>query len=107
MNKNPPLPVFVTTAKEGGWNVRVRVQPGAKKAGIAGLTDGRLRIHLAAPAVENKANKALLAFVAKTLGLKASKVLLLSGKNGREKRLRITADNEPDWKSLLPVQAPE
>ena len=107
MNKNPPLPLFVTTAKEGGWNVFVRVQPGAKKSETFGLLDGRLRIQLAAPAVDNKANKALLAFVAKTLGLKVSKVLLLSGKNGREKRLRITADNEPDWKRLLPLRTLE
>ena len=102
MSEDASPPVFVTAAKEGGWNMLVRVQPGAKKSEFAGLMDGRLRIRLAAPAVENKANKALLAFVAKALGLKVSKVILLSGETGREKRLLIAADSEPDWKRLLP-----
>lgn len=85
----------------------VRACPGAKKTEFAGLADGRLRVRLAAPAVENKANKALLAFVAKALGLKVSKVILLSGETGREKRLRIATDSEPDWARLLPPPASE
>ena len=85
----------------------VRAQPGAKKSEFAGIMDGRLRVRLAAPAVENKANRALLAFVAKALGLKGSQVTLLSGETGREKRLRIAADAEPDWSRLAPFPAPE
>ena len=86
MNDAAALPLFVTAAKEGGWHLHVRVQPGAKKSEFAGLMDGRLRIRLAAPAVENKANKELLAFVARSLGLRISKVSLLSGETGRQKR---------------------
>lgn len=94
-------PVFITAAKEGGWHMHVRVQPGAKKSECVGLMDGRLRIRLAAPAVENKANKELLAFVARTLDLRLSKVALVSGETGRQKRLHITAEQEPDWNRLL------
>lgn len=82
---------------EGGWYVLVRVQPGAKKNEFSGLMDGRLRVRLAAPAVENKANKALVAFIAKALGLKAARVSLLSGETGRQKRLFIASEDEPDW----------
>lgn len=93
---------FVSRAGETGWHLLVRVQPGARKSEYAGVLDGRLRIRLAAPAVENKANKALCAFVAKTLGLKTSKVTLVSGETGRQKRLFIEAPQEPDWGLLEP-----
>ena len=97
---NAPLPVYVEAAGPGGWFLLVRVQPGAKKSEFAGVLDGRLRIRLAAPAVENKANKALLAFVAGAIGLRASKVSLVSGETGRLKRLLVNADSKPDWSGL-------
>lgn len=101
----PTSPSFAMAAKDGGWYVQVRVQPGAKKTECVGLVEDRLRIRLAAPAVENKANKELLAFVAKTLGLKASKIRLVSGEHGRQKRLHIAAEQEPDWTCLLSFQS--
>ena len=107
MNKDAPRPAFVLPAKAGGWQMLVRAQPGAKKSEFSGIMDGRLRVRLAAPAVENKANRALLAFVAKALGLKGSKVTLVSGETGREKRLHIAADVEPDWSRLSPFPTPE
>lgn len=94
-------PCFVVPAGEGGWHLLVRVQPGAKKSEFAGEQTGRLRIRLAAPAVENKANRALTAFIAGALELRVSKVLLLSGATGRQKRLHIVADEEPDWSRLV------
>ncbi len=93
---------FVQRTGDGGWHLLVRVQPGARKSEYAGVLDGRLRIRRPAPAVENKANKALCAFVAKTLGLKISKVTLVSGETGRQKRLCIEAPQEPDWGLLEP-----
>lgn len=100
----PQTPVFVASAGPGCWHVLVRVQPGAKKSVFAGLQDGRLRVRLAAPAVENKANKALTAFVADALGLRAAKVTLLSGETSRQKRLQVEADKEPDWTRLMVSQ---
>lgn len=91
---------FVEKAGDTEWYLLVRVQPGARKSEYAGIMDGRLRVRLAAPAVENKANKALCAFIAKTLGLKAAKVTLVSGDTGRQKRLRVEAPQEPDWRLL-------
>lgn len=94
------LPEYASRAGKGGWNLLVWVQPGAKKNEFAGPQDGRLRVRLAAPAVENKANKALTAFVAKTLGLKNAQVSLAAGDAGRRKRLHIDAEDEPDWTRL-------
>lgn len=101
MDEAASLPAFVTEAKGGGWHVQVRVQPGVRKSEFAGVIDGRLRVRLAAPAVENKANRELVSFLAKALGLRPSKVTLLSGEAGRQKRLHVESDFEPDWKKLL------
>lgn len=100
---------FVSPVATGVWRLRVRVQPGAKKTETAGVYDAggpcglRARIKLAAPPVDGKANKALVVFVAKRLGLKNSQVSLDAGQASRDKSLLITTDNEPDW-SLM--QAP-
>lgn len=96
-----PRPPFVLPAKEG-WQLLLHVQPGAKKSAFADLHDGRLRVRLAAPAVDGKANKALLAFVARALGLKSAQLLLVSGETARRKRLLVAAEAEPDWSALLP-----
>lgn len=93
----PGLPEYAAVSGKGGWDLLVWVQPGAKKNEFAGAQDMRLRVRLTAPAVENKANKALVAFVAKTLGLKNSQVTLAAGETGRRKRLHIDSENEPDW----------
>ncbi len=85
-----------------GWEILVRAQPGAKKSEFAGVLDGRLRVRLAAPAVENKANRELVAFVAKAAGLRAAKVRLVSGDAGRQKRLFLETDIEPDWSRFAP-----
>ena len=78
----------------------VWVQPGAKKNEFAGVQDKKLRVRLCAPAVENKANKALVAFVAEALGLRSAQVSLAAGDTGRRKRLHIDAETEPDWTRL-------
>ena len=91
------MPKYVCPASKGGWALLVWVQPGAKKNEFTGVLDGRLRIRLSAPAVENRANKALVVLVAKTLGLKSSQVSVAAGDTGRRKRLHIDSESEPDW----------
>lgn len=56
-----------------------------------------LKIRLQAPAVDNKANSALLAFVAGILGIKTSQVVMESGHASRQKNLLLMVEEEPDW----------
>lgn len=95
-------PEFVEKAGDNTWDILVRALPGAKKTEPAGILEGRLRVRLHAPAVENKANKALVAYIAKALGLRASRVSLEAGDMGRQKRLRVSAEKEPDWSVFGP-----
>ena len=91
---------FVTKVGDGWWVLDVWVQPGAKKTEMAGCYQKCLKIRLQAPAVDNKANKALVDFVAKQVGLKKSQVELASGHGSRKKRLNVFSAEEPDWSRL-------
>ena len=75
----------------------VWVQPGAKKTEVSGEYQQCVRIRLAAPAVDNKANKALVAYVAKLLKLKKSQIVIEQGLTSRRKRLALNIAAEPDW----------
>ena len=61
------------------------VQPGAKRTAISGVYGTSLKIALAAPPVDGKANKELCVFLAKKLGLAKSAVTLVSGQTSRDK----------------------
>jgi len=65
------------------------VTPGAARSEIAGVADGRLRIRLAAPAREGRANEELTRFVAGLLEVRRKDVVLASGSNGRRKLLKV------------------
>ena len=67
----------------------VHVQPGAKTSEVAGLYGEALKVRLCAPAVDGKANAALLEFVATRLGLARSAVSLKSGQTSRSKVVAI------------------
>jgi uncharacterized protein (TIGR00251 family) len=68
----------------------VRVQPGAKKDAWAGrMADGRRKLAITAPPIEGRANAALVAFVARSLGLPRRAVRVVHGAGGRDKRLEI------------------
>lgn len=67
----------------------LHVQPGAKKTEIAGEHGDALKIRLAAPPVDGKANDCLVAFLAERLGMPKSRIVLESGQTSRTKRVRI------------------
>ena len=72
----------------------LHIQPGAKKTECAGLHGDALKIRLAAPPVDGKANAALIDFVAHQLGLAKSAVTLKSGQTSRRKVLEIVGASE-------------
>jgi uncharacterized protein (TIGR00251 family) len=78
----------------------VHVQPGAKRTEVAGLHDGALKLRLAAPPVDGKANAALRAFLADAFGVPLRSVSLVRGETSRDKLLRIAAPvrrPDVDW----------
>ncbi len=75
--------------KNGRLRLAVKLTPRSKKQGLAGTQGGRLLIRLAAPPVDGKANAALVAYLAKLLGIRKTQVLLCSGEKSRQKILEL------------------
>ncbi len=78
-------------APHGGWTLFVHAQPGARRTEVAGLHGEALKVRVAAPALEDRANEALVAFVAERLGVARREVTLAAGAKSREKRLEIAS----------------
>jgi len=66
----------------------VKVTPGAREESVT-LTDGAVLVKVRAPADKGAANEAVLAVVARALGLAPSRVSLLRGATSREKLLTV------------------
>jgi len=84
----PPVELQ-THPDRGSVSFAVRVQPRASKNEVAGVVNGALKIRLQAPAVEDRANHALCAFLAELLKRPRSAVRLLSGERSRSKHVEI------------------
>jgi uncharacterized protein (TIGR00251 family) len=69
--------------------LEVYIQPRASKSEVAGMHDGVIKIRIAAPAVENAANEALVDFVAEALGVAKRSVRIVSGRASRRKVIEI------------------
>ena len=67
----------------------IHAQPGAKASGVAGVHGDALRVRIAAPAIEGKANAELVRFLAEQFGVARSRITVLQGESGRRKRVRI------------------
>lgn len=67
----------------------VRVQPHARRTGVGGVHDGALKIALQAPAVDGKANAALVGFLADLAGVPKGAVRILRGETSRAKMVLI------------------
>jgi hypothetical protein len=80
---------WLRVAADGRITLTLHIQPGAKKTEFAGLHGDALKIRLAAPPVDGKANEALLRFLADALSLPKSAVSLKSGQTSRRKVLEI------------------
>jgi uncharacterized protein (TIGR00251 family) len=78
----------------------LHVQPGAKQTNVAGLHGEALKIRLAAPPIEGRANEALLRFIANHFGVPLRNVELKQGGQSRHKRIAVSGSKvEPE--SLL------
>ncbi|HSN22055.1 MAG TPA: DUF167 domain-containing protein [Usitatibacter sp.] len=83
------MPEWCSRAPDGAWILRVHAQPGAKRTEVAGTHGESLKIRVRAPALEDRANEALVDFIAEALGVARRDVVLASGARSREKRFEV------------------
>ena len=91
--------------REGTAVFSVRVQPRASKDEISGEMAGALKVRLHAPAVENRANEALIEFLAGLLKMPKSAVRILGGERGRTKLVEIRGVTRQQILALLVQEA--
>lgn len=87
--------------RDGAVVFAVRVQPRASKDEITGEMAGALKVRLQAPAVEGRANEALIEFLAQLLKTPKSAVRILSGERSRRKRVEIRGVTQQQILALL------
>ena len=68
-----------------GATIHVQAQPGAKRTEVAGLYGDCIKVRLASPPVDGKANECLIAFLAERLGVKRNQVTITRGLSSRRK----------------------
>ncbi len=73
----------------------MHVQPGARRSEVAGRHGDRLKIRIAAPALDGRANEALVAFIADQLRVPKARITLVKGERSREKLLAVSGDCDP------------
>lgn len=88
------LPCLTVGRAGSGCHLLVQVVPNAGRTAVAGLHDGALRVRLAAPPIEGRANAELQQWLARSLGLPRRAVTLAGGELSRRKRLHV--DCPPD-----------
>ncbi len=66
-----------------------------------GERDGAVLIRIAAPPVDGKANAALIAFVAKTVGVPKGAVTIVRGETSRNKVIRVEGQSPADVRAAL------
>lgn len=91
------------SARAGGVRLAVVVTPNAPRTAADGLHDGALRVRLAAPPVDGKANEALEKWLAGELSQPRRAVRLVHGASSRRKTLDIdvSPDDADRWLSCI------
>jgi uncharacterized protein (TIGR00251 family) len=99
------VPEISENVAAGTLSFVVRVQPRASKDEIAGVMEGALKIRLQAPALENRANEALVEFLAHLLKRPKAAVRILGGERSRTKRVEILGVTKQQVLALLVQEA--
>ena len=86
-----PRPSWLTGAP-GHWVLVLHIQPGARVTQVLGEHGDALKLRIAAPPVEGRANEALLKWLAGRLGLPLRELNLIAGASSRAKRIVLNSD---------------
>lgn len=83
--------------------IDIYVQPRAARTEVVGPHGDAIKLRVAAPPVEGEANREVVRFLAKTLGVPAAAVELVSGETGRRKVVEVTGLSAAEvQRKLLP-----
>ncbi len=96
------MPLWIVEDEEG-CSFLVRVAPRGRRDEIIGLHGDALKVRLTAPPVEGRANRALVKFLARQLGVPSGAVEIRSGHTGRQKRVWVRGVTAEEVRALAAV----
>ena len=76
--------------------IKVRVQPKSSRDQVDGFQDGALRVRVTAAPTEGQANAAVIAILAKTLGVSKSRLEIIRGYSSRDKVVSVDTLTEQE-----------
>jgi len=76
--------------------ISVRVHPNAAKNEVVGVTNGVWQVRVSAPPVKGKANKELIAFLSRLLGVGKSRIAIIKGHTTRNKTIAVDGLSQDD-----------
>ena len=96
------MPSWRRLQDDGSVVLDIHVIPRASRTMPDGVHDGALKVRLHAPPVDGKANLALMAWLADTLGVPKRDVELLRGQTSKRKQLQVSAAvrEKANWPAL-------
>ncbi len=97
---------YALTLADGRVQLRLHVQPRAVRSRLLGLHDGCLKVAVASPPVDGRANLAVCRFLADLLGVAPRDVVLDSGTQARKKRVVVANIDEPTLRARLAAALP-
>ncbi len=74
-----------------GLTIHIHAQPGAKHTEVVGLYGDCIKVRLASPPVDGKANECLIEFLARRLGVKKGQIMIARGTSSRRKNVFVAA----------------
>jgi uncharacterized protein (TIGR00251 family) len=89
VNATVAVPGWGITVQYDRVDLEVRLQPRAGRNEIVGMRDGRLVVRVAAPPVDDRANRALCKLIAKRAGVARGRVSVVRGERSRDKVVRV------------------
>jgi uncharacterized protein (TIGR00251 family) len=93
----------VNSHGDAGW-LRLRVYPGASRNEVTGFTDGVWQVRVAAPPVKGKANRELVTFLSRILGISRSSLAIVKGHTSRNKVIAVAGLSQADIMNRLSIR---
>jgi len=86
---------------KNGVTVFAKIVPGSSKTSIAGILGGMIKIKIASPPEKGKANKELISFLSKKLGLRKNDISIVSGETNPVKQIQIIGVDKSQIQNLV------
>ena len=90
-----------------GVIIAIKITPKANRNEIIGEQNGELRIRITAVPEKGQANRALVFFMAKTLKVSKSQVMLIQGETSRHKQIFVSDISLAEVTDILEIDIAE